>query len=102
VDSARELRWPDYNGNRMFMTLGNITLDPRIGLLFLDWRQGTLLQVSGRATIDWSPAAAAELPGAERVVRLHVDAVQQSVHGAPMTWTSATPSRFNPALPVPA
>jgi uncharacterized protein len=97
VDGADRLSWPDYDGNNMFMTLGNITLDPRVGLLFLDWTRGTLLQVSGRATIDWSERAAAELPGAQRVVRLRIDAVRETVHGVPMTWSAPVFSRDNPS-----
>ena len=65
VDAPGAWRWPDYDGNGMFMTLGNLALDPRVGLLFLDWAEGTLLQVSGRAALDWSPAgrgAAARCP----------------------------------------
>lgn len=100
VDAADSLYWPDYNGNRMFMTLGNIMLDPRVGLLFMDWTQGTLLQVSGRASIDWSADDAAKIAGAERVVRLQIDAVQQTTHGAAMTWTTAVLSRFNPSTPA--
>lgn len=96
IDAADQLSWPDYDGNKMFMTLGNITLDPRVGLLFLDWTQGTLLQVSGRAEIDWSAQGAAEFPGAQRVVHLHVDAVRETVHGVPMTWTHGILSRDNP------
>ena len=104
VDDPSTLRWPDYDGNNMYATLGNITVDPRVGLLFLDWAEGTLLQVSGRAAIDWTSQAAAELPGALRVVRMRIDAVQHSVHGIPMHWTPAVLSRFNPTqhAPVPA
>jgi uncharacterized protein len=101
VDSPRTLRWPDYDGNAMFMTLGNLSLDPRVGLLFLDWTTGTLLQVTGRATLDWSTQAAAELPGAQRVVRMSIDAVQQSEHAVPMRWTAPVLSRFNPTEAVP-
>lgn len=103
VDDEGTLQWPDYDGNNMYMTLGNLAVDPRVGLLFLDWAEGTLLQVSGRATVDWTPEAAAELPGALRVVRMNIDAVQQTVHGVPMHWSAATLSRFNPAQhsPVP-
>lgn len=96
VDGHQELRWPDYDGNKMFMTLGNLTLDPRVGLMFVDWLDGTLLQVSGTATIDWSAEAAAELPGAQRVVRMRIDAVQQTTHAVPMTWTPGVLSRHNP------
>ena len=96
VDAPGTLRWPDYDGNGMFMTLGNLALDPRVGLLFLDWTEGTLLQVSGRATLDWSPQAAAQLPGAQRVLRMGIDAVQQSEQAVPMRWTPPVLSTFNP------
>jgi uncharacterized protein len=96
VDSPDTLRWPDYDGNAMFMTLGNLALDPRVGLLFLDWAEGTALQVSGRAVLDWRPESAALLPGAQRVVRMSIDAVQQTEHAVPMRWTPPVLSRFNP------
>ncbi|WP_308466399.1 pyridoxamine 5'-phosphate oxidase family protein [Rathayibacter soli] len=96
VDSPQTLRWPDYNGNAMFMTLGNITLNPRVGLLFPDWATGGLLQVSGRARVNWDPAAAATLPGAERIVELTVDAVQQTRRALRTSWSPATLSRYNP------
>lgn len=96
VDGPGELRWPDYDGNNMYSTLGNLTLDPRVGLLFLDWARGTLLQVSGRARLDWTSEAAAQLPGALRVIRMNVEAVQETVHGVPMRWTPPVLSRFNP------
>jgi uncharacterized protein len=97
VDSPRTLRWPDYNGNAMFMTLGNIAVNPRVGLLFPDWATGGLLQVSGRAVVDWDPASAAALAGAERVVEFTVDAVQQTEHALPTRWSPAVLSRYNPS-----
>jgi len=102
VDSPRMLRWPDYDGNAMFMTLGNLDLDPRVGLLLLDWSQGTTLQVSGRAVLDWRPESAAALPGALRVVSMSIDAVQQTEHAVPMRWTPPVLSRFNPTEAVAA
>ena len=41
VHDERHLRFPDYPGNTMFMTLGNLDANPRAGLLFLDWETGT-------------------------------------------------------------
>lgn len=96
VDSPTTLRWPDYNGNRMFMTLGNIEVNPSVGLLFPDWETGGLLQLTGRARIDWDPAAAAGLAGAERVVDFAVDAVRETVHALPTHWSLARLSRYNP------
>lgn len=96
VDAADRLSWPDYDGNHLYMTLGNITADHRVGLLFLDWTEGTTLQVSGRADIDWSRDATTGRPGALRIIRMTVEAVQQTVRGVPMTWSRAVLSRFNP------
>ncbi|MEO8907354.1 MAG: pyridoxamine 5'-phosphate oxidase family protein, partial [Microbacteriaceae bacterium] len=98
VDSPQTLRWPDYNGNAMFMTLGNITLNPRVGLLFPDWATGGLLQVSGRAHVDWATTAAAQLPGAERVVKFTVDAVQQTPRALSTRWSPSILSRYNPRM----
>ena len=53
VTGARELMWPDYRGNFMFNTLGNIAADPRVGLLFVDFESGDVLQLTGRARVVW-------------------------------------------------
>lgn len=51
VDGDR-LWIPDYAGNNMFNTLGNLALEPAAGLLFIDFGTGTTLQLCGTATID--------------------------------------------------
>jgi uncharacterized protein len=66
---------PDYAGNMMFNTLGNLTADPRAGLLVVDWASGGLLQLTGRATVNWEPAAIAAFAGAQRLVEFAIDAV---------------------------
>ena len=67
------LRWPDYAGNMMYNTLGNIERYPRAGLLFVDFARGDRLMLTGRARIEWDPAAAARFPAAQRVVELDVE-----------------------------
>jgi hypothetical protein len=47
------ITWPDYSGNNMFNTLGNLIVDPRCGLLFVDFTSGETLRVEGRATVSW-------------------------------------------------
>jgi uncharacterized protein len=69
------LRWPDYAGNMMYNTLGNIAAYPRAGLLFVDFERGGRLMLTGRARIDWDPASAARVAGAQRMVELDVDEV---------------------------
>lgn len=95
VDAPDRLRWPDYVGNSMFMTLGNLRLNPHVGLLFPHWSTGGLLQISGRAHVNWDQAAADTLPGAQRVVELTVDAVQCTSSATGLHWTPPVLSRFN-------
>ena len=52
IDGAR-LTVPDYKGNRFFNTFGNLLLQPRAALLFVDFTTGDLLVVQGEARIDW-------------------------------------------------
>jgi len=92
------LSWPDYVGNSMYMTLGNLELDPRAGLLFVDFANGHSLHLSGRATVDWREERAAEWPGAQRVVDLEIDHVVQLDHRVALRWELERLSRFNPPI----
>ena len=48
-----EVWWPDYAGNNMFNSFGNLTIDPTAALLFVDFDSGRILQLSGTASIEW-------------------------------------------------
>jgi uncharacterized protein len=100
VHDDGHLSFPDYAGNTMYMTLGNLAANPRAGLLFLDWETGDALQLTGRATIDWSPERAAAIPGAQRVVDVAVERVVATAGAVPYRWALDERSRFNPPLPV--
>jgi predicted pyridoxine 5'-phosphate oxidase superfamily flavin-nucleotide-binding protein len=50
--------WPDYPGNNMFNSFGNIAVDPTASLLFVDFTTGTTLHLSGTATIEWTTSGA--------------------------------------------
>ena len=95
VESER-LSWPDYIGNSMYMTFGNLELDPRAGLLFIDFENGHSLHLSGRAKVDWDEARAAQWPGAQRVVDMEIDHVIQLDHRVALRWELERLSRFNP------
>ena len=72
VEGDGALAFPDYAGNNMFNSLGNLAEDPRAGLLFLDFDRGDALQVSGEASLDWRPEAIRSHPGASKlIVRFH-------------------------------
>ncbi|WP_328298660.1 pyridoxamine 5'-phosphate oxidase family protein [Streptomyces sp. NBC_00435] len=94
VLSPTELAWPDYPGNAMFLTLGNLTADPRAGLLFPDWESGALLQLSGRAEPEFGA-------GGDRRIRFRIDAVVESVHPGRLLWSAPEYSPANPVVPSP-
>ena len=75
VTAPDRLVIPDYSGNMMFNTLGNLAADPHAGLLLVDFEHGGTLQVSGRARIEWDRSAVGAYEGAERLVELTVEAV---------------------------
>ncbi|WP_123026697.1 pyridoxamine 5'-phosphate oxidase family protein [Mycolicibacterium stellerae] len=51
------VEWPDYPGNNMFNSFGNLEIDPTAALLFVDFESGRTLQMSGRAVVDWEKSA---------------------------------------------
>jgi predicted pyridoxine 5'-phosphate oxidase superfamily flavin-nucleotide-binding protein len=57
--APEHLSWPDYPGNNLFNSFGNLSADPTAALLFLDFRAGVTLQLSGSATVCWGDQAAA-------------------------------------------
>ncbi|TAM74089.1 hypothetical protein EPN44_12315 [bacterium] len=90
------ISFPDYVGNNLFNTLGNLTADGRVGLLFLDFESGGILQVSGRGEVLWDAQSFAEIPGARRLVRVHVAQVVEAEKAIPLSWHLVEPSPFNP------
>ncbi len=89
VQSETRLLFPDYAGNNHFNTIGNLLMDPRAGLLFIDFERGSLLQLTGRTEIDWESSAVAQRPGARRLVVFHVEAVNELESALPLRWTAA-------------
>jgi predicted pyridoxine 5'-phosphate oxidase superfamily flavin-nucleotide-binding protein len=88
--------YPDYPGNTMFCTLGNIESQPNVGLLFVDFADGRTLQVTGSATIIWDDDRIAQHEGAERLVEITVDRTVELPNGNPFRWSLEDRSPFNP------
>jgi predicted pyridoxine 5'-phosphate oxidase superfamily flavin-nucleotide-binding protein len=85
--------WPDYAGNMMYNTLGNIAAYPRAGVLVPDFASGAVLQLTGRAGILWDVG---RRPGAERQVELLVEDVVE-IEGVLPRADGVEYSPFNPA-----
>jgi len=95
--SERTLAFPDYSGNNMFQTLGNLSLDSRAGLLFLDFETGDTLQLTGSAKILWDAARLRDWPGALRLVEFEIDRAIARERAFPLRWRLLDLSPFNPA-----
>lgn len=92
---GERLVWPDYAGNMMFNTLGNLAVYPRAGLAFPDFGSGAVLHVTGRAAILWEPPQVSGVPGAERLVTLDVEEVVE-LEGVLPPAAEVDYSPFNP------
>jgi len=79
------LRIPDYAGNNFFNTIGNLIQDPRVGLLFVDFETGGMLQITGRARIDWTPEASQD-PNARRWIEVTVEQVVDRPAALALRW----------------
>ena len=96
VAGPRTLEWGDYKGNKLFQSLGNSAVHPPAGLLFLDPDTGSTLQLTGTLEIDWSPEAAASIPGAERVLRFSIAEIVERPGAIPLRWARGESSPANP------
>ncbi len=90
------LRFPDYSGNMMFLTLGNLASNPNSGLIFFDFAQGRILQVTGKSQILWDSSELAEFPGAERLISFEPEQVIETTNALPFSWEFESYSPSNP------
>lgn len=78
---------PDFIGNFAFNTLGNFMLNPKAGLLFIDFETGDLIQLVGRAELLWDKSDdIAAFQGAERAWRFHLDHGHRLVAASPLSF----------------
>ena len=89
VVDARRLVFEDYPGNAMFNTLGNLRVHPWVGLLFVDFADGGVLQLSGRARI-----------ADDRSVEATIEEVRETEAACPLRFEFVDYSPANPALTV--
>ncbi|RYF34685.1 MAG: flavin-nucleotide-binding protein [Comamonadaceae bacterium] len=77
---------PDFAGNRFFNTLGNLMLNKRAGLLFIDFDRGDLLHLAVSATVVWDGPEVTAIDGAERLLQLRVDRALRRPGALPLRW----------------
>jgi hypothetical protein len=75
VVDERTLAFPCYDGNGMFLSMGNIERNPQVGMLFMDFVDPDRMRVNGEATLHHDDALLAEFPEAQLVVRVRASEI---------------------------
>jgi uncharacterized protein len=70
VVGERQLAIPNYDGNGMYLSWGNVRVNPHVGLLFIDFAAQRRMRVNGTASINPSDALLSSFPEAQFVVRV--------------------------------
>jgi predicted pyridoxine 5'-phosphate oxidase superfamily flavin-nucleotide-binding protein len=66
----RTVAFPIYDGNGMFLSAGNVLVNPEVGLLFISFERRRRLRLNGTASVDPADELLASYPGAQLVVRV--------------------------------
>lgn len=102
----RTLAFPDYDGNGMYRSWGNLLVNPAVGLLFLDFEVPKRLRVNGTAQVTADDPLRAEFPGAVFIVRVAASMIfpncPRYLHKMQLVEYSAYAPRPDYAPPVPA
>ena len=97
----RTLQIPDYVGNSMFNTLGNLAVDARAGITIPDFSTRKILQLSGTAETLWNQADEAGITGGtHRLLRFHVDRWKEQSMPPRVQAEFIDYSPFNPPVPL--
>lgn len=97
VLDAQTLRIPDYSGNSLFNSLGNLLVDPHYGMLIPDFKNGRILQLTGTAKIIWSSQDDQNRTGGtHRFVEYHIDEWREAPLAAGVSENVLDYSPYNP------
>ena len=72
VPDKHTLAFPNYDGNGMYLSMGNLSVNPHVGMLFIDFEEGNRVRVNGQASIEREGPLLEEFPEAQFLVRLRV------------------------------
>ena len=103
VIDDRTIAFPSYDGNGMYLSMGNVSANGEVGLLFIDFGRQRRIRLNGEATLDAGDPLMAEFPEAEFIVRVRVREVfancPRYIHKMRLVQRSKfTPKLGNPAL----
>ena len=106
VLDEQTLALPDYDGNGMYRSWGNLLVNPHVGLLFLDFENPKRIRVNGTAQVDPGDPLLGDFPGAVFIVRVHAQRIfpncPRYIHKMQLVEHSRYAPRPDYAPPVPA
>jgi len=97
-EAGSELVYPEYSGNRLYQTLGNLQTYPVAGLVFPDFETGDVLYVTGTVKILIGPEAAAILPRSNLALKIKLAEARYVQNGLPFRGIAGEPSPYNPNI----
>jgi predicted pyridoxine 5'-phosphate oxidase superfamily flavin-nucleotide-binding protein len=102
----RTVAFPNYDGNGMYLTMGNLKLNPAVGLLFIDFERQRRMRVDGTAAIRPDDELLASYPEAQFIVRVTAHHIYPNcpryVHHYALIERSTFVPRARQATPIPA
>lgn len=100
------IAFPNYDGNGMYLSMGNVLKTKQVGLLFIDFEHRHRMRLNGEATIDAHDPLMAEYPEAQFIVRVNAREVfpncPRYIHQMKLVQRSKFVPKSKCATPVPA
>lgn len=90
--------WPEYSGNRLYQTLGNLQTTPLAGLVVPDFDTGNVLYATGRTEIVIGELAATLMPGSNLAVKITLSAATFVQNGLAFRGDLGERSPYNPKV----
>lgn len=97
ISDNKTLLIPDYIGNNFFNTMGNISLNPRAGIQFLDYKNGHRIMLTGEADIIWAEDEILPFDGVDRMIRFTLKKGYHLKNSFPFEWEFKGYSPFSKA-----
>ena len=97
-DETTTIVWPEYSGNNLYQTLGNLQVSPRAGLVFPDFHTGDVLYVTGDTEVLIGKDADATLPRSKLAVKLKVAGARFVENGLAFRGETLERSPYNPTV----
>jgi len=106
VVDEHTVAFPNFDGNGMYLSMGNVLVNPAVGMLFIDFERGHRMRLNGNASIDPNDPLMAEYPEAQFIVRVRAREVFPNCPRYIHRYQLVQRSRFVPkkgkATPVPS